>query len=106
MELACGNIAKGDAKADFTATFALAPASRKIIVVFAVQHIIFQYGPGSDHADDVSLNKSFSQLGVFQLLANGHLVAFFHQPCNIVIRSMIRDAAHGYTLITAGIAAG
>ena len=49
------------------------------IVLAAVEHILCQSHTGSDQLCDTSLYQSLGELGVLQLVADGHTPACSHQ---------------------------
>ena len=76
-------------------------------MVFRFQEHFFNDGTGRQHAGDLSAYQFLGSSRIFDLLANGDFVAFLHQPRDISVYGMIRDAAHrdrraAFVLITGG----
>ena len=78
----------------------------EIVVLLLGEQDAFNNRTGRDHAHHVALDKPLGGGRIFDLLANGHLVALGDQLTDIPLRRMERHAAHGCALGLAAIAAG
>ena len=92
IECAGGNIAESKAE-----LFAAIQAG-KIVVLALLQHTAFGDGAGGDNAGDLPLHKALGGGGICHLFADGYLVTLLHQPCDVGIHTVIRNAAHGSLL--------
>ena len=63
-----------------------------------LQGVGIDHQPGSDDPHDLPLDDSFGRFRVFDLFADRHLVAVFHQAGDIGLTTMIGDAAQGNLL--------
>ena len=74
-----------------------------VIVIF--RQLGVHGGAGGHDTGDIPLDQPFCQLGIFQLVADGHFIAFIDQA-DITFHRMIGDAAHGSLLFQARIPGG
>ena len=92
-ELAGAELAEGDAGA--------VPGEKDgadVVAALFREHGAVRDGTGGDDADDIPLHESLGQCRVFQLFADGDLVAFCNELCDVAFRAVIGDAAHGRAL--------
>ena len=68
----------------------------EVIAALGVEVGVFHHGARSEHPDHLALDQSLGQLGVFHLVADGHLVAFLQQLRQVAGHGVVRHPAHGH----------
>ena len=66
----------------------------QVVVALGVQHGVFHDRAGGQNARDLALDQPLRQLGVFDLVADGGLVALGDQPGDVPFQGVVRDAGH------------
>ena len=87
----CGHICKSNPKA-------IGDIGYRHNIIILVQCLGVEICSRSNYPDYFPLYNALGFFRVFHLLADSYLIAFFHQPVNIIVRSMKGDAAHGRPL--------
>ena len=89
IELAGRDVRNGDP------AFALdiEDAENKVVPAL-LDGIHIEIGAGSNYSYDLPFHHALRGPGIFDLLTDGGLVALFHEPCQIAVDRMKRNAAH------------
>ena len=89
LKFACRHIA------DRNAIAVCAAENGENVVIFCfIQNSVIHNRPRSNDTHNIALDQALCRLWVLHLLADGNLIATFHQTGNISIRGMERHAAH------------
>ena len=83
-------LARGDIEEGHTRLFAAEADACQEIVAACLQQTVAQVQTRRNQLRDAALHQLFSQLGVFELLADGHPFAGAHQPRQIRVEGMMR----------------
>ena len=67
---------------------------------------VFHRGAGGAHQGYAPFDQALGRPGVFHLLADGDLEAFFQKLAQVYFGRVVRHAAHGYGVFRLGVAAG
>ena len=96
-----GNIGKGQ-----TAALPCRAQAANVVIAALLQHVGLHQGAGGHHPYNIPLDHPLGQRRVFHLLADGNLVALFHQPGNVVFHTVVGHPAHGRTVGKAAVPPG
>ena len=91
-EFPCGNFAECNAAA---VGFCVVVYRADIVGAAFVQHGAGIDGTGCDDANNITLYDALCLCRVFRLLADGDFITLADQLCNIYLRCVVGDTAHG-----------
>ena len=106
LHLHAGPLARGDVRPDEGPVVSLPESGSQIIVAAGVQVGVFQYGAGRHHAGHGPLHEPLGGLGVFGLVADGHMEALVDELGDVGLCGMPGHTAHGHGVFRVPAAAG
>ena len=77
----------------------------QIVVAVLLQTASLDHGAGRDDPNDLTLDQSLCGGGIFGLFAHHDLKAPSDQTCDVAVRRVVGDAAHGRALGLAAVLA-
>ena len=84
-----------------TAFIALEVQGAEPVVFLLLEHAVGEGYAGGEDLGDAALYQFGGELGVFQLVADGHLVPRADEPRKILLYGVMRHSGHGYVSLPA-----